>query len=126
MERLRREVLAVDSTAVKEHSQRDFENKKGESDLEAIVARGKIGFLLGYKAHTACCISCELPLAFTVKPCNVNEKLCFKLLLEELRFQGVSFKTVVADAQCDSAKILNSLGRLRIRRNSGKHFYMLT
>lgn len=28
--------------------------------------------------HTACCASSELPLAFTVEPCNVNANLCFK------------------------------------------------
>ena len=48
-----------------------------------------------------------MPLAFTVKPCNVNEKLCFKPLLEKLKGQGVCFKTVVADAQYDSAKVRN-------------------
>jgi len=60
---------------------------------------------LGYKVHTACCASPELPLAFTVEPCNVNENLCFKSLLEKLKRHGIGFKTVVADAQYDSAKV---------------------
>ena len=99
------EVVAVDSTAVKAYSQRDLENKRGKSDREARVGRGRRGFILGYKVHTACCTSSELPLAFTVEPCNVNEKLCFKSLLEKLKGQGVCVKTVVADAQYDSARV---------------------
>jgi len=99
------EVVAVDSTAIKAYSQRSLDNKSGKSDREARVGRGRRGFTLGYKVHTACCTSSELPLAFTVQPCNVNEKLCFKPLLEKLKDQGISFKTVVADAQYDSAKV---------------------
>jgi len=99
------EVVAVDSTAVKAYSQRDLQNKSGKSDGEARVGRARRGFLLGYKVHTACCTSSELPLAFKVEPCNVNEKLGFKPLLEKLHDQGIGFKTVVADAQYDSAKV---------------------
>src|SRR4030042_540683 len=99
------EVVALDSTAIKAYSQRSLDNKTGKSDREARVGRGRRGFILGYKVHTACCTSSELPLAFTVQPCNVNEKLCFKPLLEKLKDQGISFKTVVADAQYDSAKV---------------------
>ena len=99
------EVVALDSTAIKAYSQRSLDNKSGKSDREARVGRGRRGFILGYKVHTACCTSSELPLAFTVQPCNVNEKLCFKPLLEKLKDQGISFKTVVADAQYDSAKV---------------------
>ena len=99
------EVVAVDSTAVKAYSQRDLENKKSKSDPDAHVGRGRRGFILGYKMHTAYCTSSELPLAFTVEPCNVNEKLCFKPLLQKLKRRGIGFKTVVADAQYDSAKV---------------------
>ncbi len=99
------EVVALDSTAIKAYSQRSLDNKSGKSDREARVGRGRRGFILGYKVHTACCTSSEQPLAFTVESCNVNEKLCFKPLLEKLKGQGVSFKTVVADAQYDSAKV---------------------
>jgi len=99
------EVVAVDSTAVKAYSQRSLDNKTGKSDYEARVGRGRRGFLLGYKVHTACCASSELPLAFTVAPCNVNEKLCFQPLLKKLKARGIGFKTVVADAQYDSAKV---------------------
>jgi hypothetical protein len=44
-------------------------------------------------------------LAFTVEPCNVNEKRCFQPLLEKLKPRGVSFKTILADAQYDSNKV---------------------
>ena len=98
-------VVAIDSTAVKAYSQRSLDNKTGKSDLEARVGRGRRGFVLGYKVHMACCASSELPLAFTVEPCNVNEKLCIKPLLEKLKARDISFKTVLADAQYDSAKV---------------------
>jgi transposase len=99
------EVVALDSTVVKAYSQRSLDNKTGKSDSEARVGRGRRGFTLGYKVHTACCTRSELPLAFMVEPCNVNEKRCFQPLLEKLKAQGVSFKTIVADAQYDSKKI---------------------
>jgi hypothetical protein len=99
------EVVALDSTAIKAYSQRSLDNKSGKSDCEARVGRGRRGFILGYKVHTACCASSELPLAFTVEPCNMNEKRFIKQLLEKLKCLGISFKTVVADAQYDSAKV---------------------
>ena len=99
------EVVALDSTAIKAYSQRSLNNKSGKSDCEARVGRGRRGFLLGYKVHTACCASSELPLAFTVAPCNMNEKRFIKPLLEKLKDQGVCAKTVLADAQYDSAKV---------------------
>jgi len=98
-------VVALDSTAVKAYSQRSLDNKTGKSDGEARVGRGRRGFVLGYKVHATCCTSSELPLAFTVEPCNVNEKRCFHSLLEKLKSQGVSFKTILADAQYDSNKV---------------------
>ena len=99
------EVVAVDSTAIKAYSQRSLDNKSGKSDCEARVGRGRRGFMLGYKVHTACCTSCELPMAFMVEPCNRNDKCFVKPLLEKLKAQGVSFKTVVADAQYNSANV---------------------
>ncbi len=99
------EVVAVDGTAVKAYSQRDLKNKRGKSDPEARVGRARRGFLLGYKVHTACCTSSELPLAFTVAPCNMNEKRFIKPLLEKLMGHGVCFETVLADAQYDSSKV---------------------
>ena len=98
------EVVALDSTAVKAYSQRSLDNKTGKSDREARVGRGRRGFILGYKVHTACCASSELPLAFTVEPCNRNDKCFVKPLLEKLKGLSISFKTVLADAQYDSAK----------------------
>ena len=106
---VRGEVVAVDSTSVKAYSQRSLDNKSGKSDCEARVGRGRRGFVLGYKVHTACCTSSELPLAFTVAPCNVNEKRLVKPLLEKLQDQNVKFKTVLADAQYDSAKVRNAV-----------------
>ena len=108
-EAVKGEVVALDSTAIKAYSQRSLDNKSGKSDGEARVGRGRRGFLLGYKVHTVCCTSSELPLAFTVQPCNVNEKLCFKPLLEKLKVQGLDFKAVVADAQYDSAKVRKTI-----------------
>jgi len=99
------EVVAIDSTAIKAYSQRSLDNKTGKSDLEARVGRGRRGFTLGYKVHTACCASSELPLAFTVEPCNRNDKCFIKPLLKKLKRQSISFRTVVADAQYDSAKV---------------------
>jgi transposase len=99
------EVVALDSTTIKAYSQRSLDNKSGKSDREAHVGRGRRGFVLGYKVHTACCTSSELPLAFKVEPCNMNEKRFIKPLLKKLWDQGVGFKTVLADAQYDSAKV---------------------
>ena len=99
------EVVAVDGTAVKAYSQRSLDNKTGKSDNEARVGRGRRGFILGYKVHTACCASSELPLAFMVAPCNMNEKLFTKPLLEKLNGLGINFKAVLADAQYDSSKV---------------------
>jgi len=105
------EVVALDSTAIKAYSQRSLDNKTGKSDREARVGRGRRGFLLGYKVHTACCASSELPLAFTVEPCNRNDKCFIKPLLEQLNGRGIGFKTVLADAQYDSAKARNMVGK---------------
>jgi hypothetical protein len=69
------------------------------------VGRARRGFLLGYKVHAACCTGSELPLAFTVAPCNMNEKLFAKPLLEKLKEHGVCFETVLADTQYDSSKV---------------------
>jgi len=99
------EVVALDGTAIKAYSQRSLDNKTGKSDREARVGRGRRGFLLGYKVHTACCTSSELPLAFTVQPCNMNEKRFIKPLLKKLKGLGISFRTVLADAQYDSARV---------------------
>ena len=99
------EVVAVDSTAIKAYSQRSLDNKSGKSDCEARVGRGRRGFMLGYKVHTVCCTSCELPMAFMVEPCNRNDKCFIKPLLEKLKAQGISFKTVLADAQYNSANV---------------------
>ena len=99
------EVVALYSKAIKAYSRRSLDNRSGKSDREARVGRGMRGFLLGYKVHTACCTSSELPLVFTVQPCNMNEKLCFKPLPEMLESRDISFKTVVADDQYDSARV---------------------
>ncbi len=103
------EVVAVDSTAVKAYSQRSLDNKTGKSDREARVGRARRGFILGYKVHTVCCASSELPLAFMVEPCNRNDKLFIQPLLEKLKGLGICFKTVLADAQYDSTKVRNAV-----------------
>lgn len=99
------EVVAVDSTHLEAYSQRARDNKTGKSDPDARVGRGKRGFILGYRVHTACCAFSEMPLAFAVAPCNMNDKTYFKPLLEKLHSLGVKFETVVADAQYSSRKV---------------------
>jgi hypothetical protein len=99
------EVVAVDGTAIKAYSQRSLDNKTGKSDNEARVGRARRGFLLGYKVHAVCCTSSELPLAFMVAPCNMNEKRFAKPLLEKLKEQSICFETVLADAQYNSSKV---------------------
>ena len=68
-------VVAVDSTHLKAYSGRAMDNRVGRSDPEARVGRGRRGFILGYHVHTVCCADSELPIAFTVAPCNENDKL---------------------------------------------------
>jgi hypothetical protein len=40
----------------------------------------------------------ELPIAYTVVPCNENDKIHFQPLLEKVRSLGVRFKAVLANA----------------------------
>ena len=86
------EIIAVDSTHIKAYSQRSMDNRTGRSDPDARVWRGKRGFLLGYRVHTACCACSEMPLAFAVAPCNENDKVYFKPLLERVHGLGIRFK----------------------------------
>jgi hypothetical protein len=58
--------------------------------------------------HTVCCADSELPIAFTVAPCNDNDKLYFEPLLEDTRRLGVGFKVVVADSQYNSGNVRNA------------------
>ena len=99
------EVVAVDSTHLKAYSQRSHDNRTGRSDPDARVGRGKRGFILGYRVHTACCAESEMPLAFTVAPCNENDKSYFKPLLERVHGLSIRFRTVLADAQYSSRKV---------------------
>ena len=99
------EVVAVDSIHLEAYSHRSRDNKTGRSDPDARVGRGKRGFILGYRVHTACCACSEMPLAFTLAPCNENDKKHFKPLLEKLYSLGVKFETVVADAQHSPRKV---------------------
>ncbi|MBN2236588.1 MAG: transposase [Bacteroidales bacterium] len=91
-EAVKGEVVAVDGTAIKAYSQRSLDNKTGKSDNEARVGRARRGFILGYKVHAACCANSELPLAFVVGSCNMNEKRFVNPLLEKLKEQGVCFE----------------------------------
>ena len=105
------DMIALDGTAIKAYSQRSLDNKTGKSDNEARVGRARRGFILGYKVHAVCCTESELPLAFTVAPCNMNEKLFSKPLLEKLKEQGVCFETVLADAQYNSSNVREDVKR---------------
>jgi hypothetical protein len=95
-------VIAVDSTHIEAYSGRAMDNRTGRSDPDARVGRGRSGFILGYRVHTACCADSELPIAFTVAPCNENDKVHFEPLLERVHRLGVRFKAVLADAQYSS------------------------
>jgi transposase len=99
------DIIAVDSTHVDAYSQRAPDNRTGKCDPEARVGRGRRGFILGYRVHTACCAESEMPLAFTVAPCNENDKVYFKPLLQQVHGLGVEFRTVLADAQYSSSKV---------------------
>lgn len=98
-------VVAVDSTHLKAYSGRAMDNRVGRSDQDARVGRGRRGFILGYRVHTACCAESELPLAFKVAPCNDNDKLYFEPLLEMAHRLGVRFKSVLADSQYSSINV---------------------
>jgi len=98
------EVVAVDSTHIKAYSQRSRDNNTGRSDPDARVGRGRRRFILGYRVHTACCADSELPLAFQVAPCNENDKVYFKPLLERVHGMDIRFNAVIADAQYSSRK----------------------
>ena len=101
-------VIAVDSTHIEAYSGRAMDNVTGRSDPDARVGRGRRGFILGYRVHTVCCADSELPIAYTVAPCNENDKLYFEPLLERTRRLGVGFKTVVADSQYNSENVRNA------------------
>jgi len=101
-------VVAVDSTHIEAYSGRAMDNRVGRSDPEARVGRGRRGFILGYRVHTVCCADSELPIAFTVAPCNENDKLHFEPLLEKVHRLGVQFKAVLADAQYSSVNVRNA------------------
>jgi len=97
--------VAVDSTHLQAYSQRSMDNRSGRSDPDARVGRGKRGFILGYRVHTACCADSELPLAYRVAPCNDNDKLYFKPLLQDSQSLGIRCRTIVADTQYSSEKV---------------------
>ena len=101
-------VIAVDSTHLKAYSGRAMDNRTGRSDPDARVGRGRRGFILGYRVHTACCADSELPIAFTVAPCNENDKVYFEPLLERVHSLGVKFKAVLADTQYSSVNVRNA------------------
>jgi transposase len=101
-------VVAVDSTHIEAYSARAMDNASGRSDPDARIGRGRRGFILGYRVHTVCCADSELPIAFTVAPCNDNDKLYFEPLLEEAHRLGVGFKVVVADSQYNSENVRNA------------------
>jgi len=101
-------VIAVDSTHIKAYSGRAMDNRGGRSDPDARVGRGRRGFILGYRVHTACCADSELPITFMVAPCNENDKVYFEPLLERVHRLGVRFTSVLADAQYNSENVRNA------------------
>jgi len=69
-------VVAVDNTHVHAYSQRAPDNRTGRSDPSPHRQRQR-GFISEHRVHTACCANSEMPLAFTVVPCNMNDKAYF-------------------------------------------------
>jgi hypothetical protein len=102
------DTVAVDSTHLKAYSGRAMDNRVGRSDPDARVGRGRRGFILGYRVHMVCCADSELPIAFTVAPCNENDKVYFEPLLEKVYRLGVGFRAVLADAQYNSVNVRNA------------------
>jgi hypothetical protein len=98
-------VVAVDSAHLKAYSGRAMDNRTGRSDPDARVGRGRRGFILGYRVHTACCADSELPIAYEVALCNENDKVYFEPLLERVHRLGVKFREVLADAQNSSVNV---------------------
>jgi transposase len=98
-------IVAVDSTHLKAYSGRAMDNRTGRSDMDARVGRGRRGFILGYRVHTVCCTKSELPIAYTVAPCNENDKLYFEPLLERVHRLGIAFRHVLADSQYSSVNV---------------------
>jgi transposase len=117
-------VVAIDSTHLKAYSGRAMDNRTGRSDPDAKVGRGRRGFILGYRVHTACCADSELPIAYEVAPCNENDKVYFEPLLERVHRLGVRFKSVLADSQYgsqnarDAAEWFDAEPIIPVRRNS--------
>ncbi len=101
-------VVAIDSTHIKAFSGRAMDNRTGRSDPDARVGRGRRGFILGYRVHTVCCVDSELPIAFSVSPCNENDKVYFEPLLERVHRLGIRFGAVLADAQYSSENVRNA------------------
>ena len=101
-------VLAVDSTHIEAYSGRAKDNRTGRSNPDARVGRGRRGFILGYRVHTACCADSELPIAYEVAPCNENDELHFEPLLEKVHRLGIRFTSVLADAQYNSENVRNA------------------
>jgi hypothetical protein len=101
-------VVAVDSTHLKAYSGRAMDNRTGRSDPDARVGRGRRGFILGYRVHTVCCTESELLIAYTVAPCNENDKVYFEPLLERVHSLGVRFNSVLADSQYNSENVRNA------------------
>jgi uncharacterized protein with PIN domain len=53
-------------------------------------------------------VDSELLIAFTVAPCNENDKLHFEPLLERVHRLGVRFRAVLVDAQYSSENVRNA------------------
>ena len=82
-----------------------MDKRVGRSDADSRVGRRRRGIILGYRVHATCCADSELPLGFTVAPCNENDKVYFEPLLERVHRLGVMFRTVLANAQYSSVNV---------------------
>jgi len=104
----------LDSTFMKAYSRRG--RKGGKSDRGARVGKtDRRNYELGWRAHTATSMS-ALPLTYTVRSANVNDKevapLQLKLAQRTLNQQGKRVGRVIADRQYYSETIFKAVSKL--------------
>jgi transposase len=107
--------VAVDSTFIHAYSRR--KRKAGVSDRGARVGKvERTTYALGWRAHTVA-TEARLPLAYTVRAANVNDKVPAPKLLENAvkQLKRASIGTLIADAQYYWEEFFNMLKELNIK-----------
>jgi hypothetical protein len=107
--------VAVDSTFIHAYSRR--KRKAGVSDCGARVGKvERTTYALGWRAHTVA-TEARLPLAYTVRAANVNDKVPAPKLLEKAvkQLKRAAVGTLIADAQYYWEGFFNMLKELNIK-----------